>query len=73
MTKTDLILVAIVAGVGLTVSLFICDAAFTDATVVGAAKMGALFSIAAVLSGYGVSKLVKKRPLKSLEEKETEL
>ena len=73
MTKTDLVLVATVAGVGLTVSLFICDAAFTDETVIGAAKMGALFSIAAVLSGYGVSKLVKKRPLKSLEEKETEL
>ena len=70
MNKTDLILVATVAGVGLTVSLFMCDAAFSDPAVVGAAKMGALFSIAAVLSGYGISKLIRKEPLK--EEKETE-
>ena len=70
MNKTDLILVATVAGVGLTVSLFMCDAAFSDPEVVGAAKMGALFSIIAVLSGYGVSKLIRKEPLK--EEKEIE-
>lgn len=70
MNKTDLILVATVAGVGLTVSLFMCDAAFSDPEVVGAAKMGALFSIIAVLSGYGVSKLIRKEPLN--EEKEIE-
>ena len=70
MNKTDLILVATVAGVGLTVSLFMCDAAFSDPAVISAAKMGALFSIAAVLSGYCISKLIRKEPLK--EEKETE-
>lgn len=70
MGKRDLLLVSIVAGVGLTVSLFICDAAFTNATAIGAAKMGALFSIAAVFLAYGVAILLKKKPLN--EEKETE-
>ncbi|HMM07035.1 MAG TPA: Na+/H+ antiporter NhaA [Clostridiales bacterium] len=48
MRPKDLFVVSCIAGVGLTVSLFMCDAAFTDSAVVAAAKMGALFSIAAL-------------------------
>ena len=44
MTGRELFVVAVVAGVGLTVSLFICQVAFTDSATVGTAKMGALLS-----------------------------
>lgn len=60
MNVIDLVLVSVIAGVGLTVSLFICDAAFTDAATIGAAKMGALFSVIAVFLGYGLSRILKK-------------
>lgn len=70
MCKKDLLLVSIIAGVGLTVSLFICDAAFVDEAIIGAAKMGALFSIFAVVLAYLVALVLKKKPLK--EEKERE-
>ena len=60
MTGRDLFLVSIVAGVGLTVSLFMCDAAFAGEDALGAAKMGALLSISAVPLGYLISRSIVK-------------
>lgn len=65
MTKRELFVMAIVAGAGLTVALFICDAAFTDAATVAAAKMGALFSIFAVPIGMAVAKVMRTRSFKN--------
>ena len=64
MEKRELFVMAIIAGAGLTVSLFICDAAFSDSVTVAAAKMGALFSIFAIPIGMVVSKLVGARSFK---------
>lgn len=48
MSVRVLVLAGLVAGLGLTVALFVAGAAFTEPTVQAAAKMGALFSVAAV-------------------------
>ena len=40
----QLIMAGYVASLGLTVALFVAGAAFTDETLLGQAKMGALFS-----------------------------
>ncbi len=74
MTKKDLCLVGIVAGAGLTVALFICDAAFESLFIINAAKMGALFSLAAIPLGYAASRILRRkenRKMASLKEKET--
>ncbi|MBM4374074.1 MAG: Na+/H+ antiporter NhaA [Deltaproteobacteria bacterium] len=47
MTPKELVFAGLTAGLGLTVALFVAGAAFTDPTIQGAAKMGALFSVAA--------------------------
>ena len=51
----ELVMAGFVAALGLTVALFVAGAAFTDPTLLGEAKMGALFSgfvgLAAVLIG----------------------
>jgi NhaA family Na+:H+ antiporter len=47
MTPKILVFAGLTAGLGLTVALFVAGAAFTDPTIQGAAKMGALFSVAA--------------------------
>ena len=55
MGMPELLMAGFVAALGLTVALFVAGAAFTDATLLGQAKMGALFSAlvgcAAVLLG----------------------
>lgn len=61
MVCRDLFLAAVMAGVGLTVSLFMCEAAFGASAVTGGAKMGALLSVVAVPLGYGLSLLLKKK------------
>lgn len=70
MTKRELIVMSIIAGAGLTVSLFICDAAFTDPVTVAAAKMGALFSVLAIPFGMLASKLLGTRSFKSKKTRE---
>lgn len=70
MTKRELFVMAIIAGAGLTVSLFICDAAFSDPTTVAAAKMGALFSIFAIPLGMIVSKVMGTRSFKNKKSRE---
>ena len=62
MGRRDLLIIAAVAGVGLTVSLFICESAFVAPEVSGAAKMGALFSIAALPLAYILNIIVRKKP-----------
>ena len=62
MGKKELLLAGIVAGLGLTVALFVAGAAFTDPVIQGAAKMGALFSafIAAIAIVMGKLLGIKK-------------
>jgi Na+:H+ antiporter, NhaA family len=45
MTRRDLLLVGMTAGMGLTMALFVAGAAFTDPVLQGTAKMGALGSV----------------------------
>ncbi len=47
MGKRHLLIAGIIAGIGFTVALFVAGEAFTDPTVKGAAKMGAMLSISA--------------------------
>lgn len=70
MSKRELFVMAVIAGAGLTVALFICDAAFTDAATVAAAKMGALFSIFAVPLGMILSKVMGTRSFKNMKSVE---
>lgn len=44
MSNKELIVAGLIAGLGLTVALFVAGVAFTDPTIQGAAKMGALLS-----------------------------
>jgi NhaA family Na+:H+ antiporter len=52
MTTAHLIVASAVAGIGLTVALFVSGQAFTDGAMQGAAKMGALFSVIAAPVGF---------------------
>lgn len=67
MGKKDLFVAGIVAGVGLTVALFICNSAFSDPSVQGAAKMGALFSVLAAPISMIAAKLLGVRKYKEGE------
>ena len=62
--KKELLLVGLIAGIGLTVALFVAGEAFTDPLIQGAAKMGALFSggcgIFAIIAGRVMR--VRRRP-----------
>jgi NhaA family Na+:H+ antiporter len=53
--RTELVLVGLIAGIGMTVALFVAGEAFTDPVTQGAAKMGALLSavcaIIAIIAG----------------------
>ena len=57
MTFRDLVTTGVVAGLGLTVALFVCGQAFVDPAVQGAARMGAVFSVTAAAAAWGVKKL----------------
>ncbi len=54
----ELFLVGLIAGIGLTVALFVAGEAFTDPVIQGAAKMGALLS-----AGCGIAAVVLGRVL----------
>lgn len=62
--KKELLLVGLIGGLGLTVALFVAGEAFTDPVIQGAAKMGALFSVACGIGAIIGGKLmkVKRRP-----------
>lgn len=63
MKYNDLFVVGLVASIGLTVALFVAGVAFTDLSLQGAAKMGALFSVGSVVISLAAGKLlgIKKR------------
>lgn len=58
MSVKDLVMAGYIAALGLTVALFVASAAFTDASLLGQGKMGALLSAL-----VGISALLLKRPL----------
>ncbi|MDO4541370.1 MAG: Na+/H+ antiporter NhaA [Bacillota bacterium] len=58
MGHRDLLVAGLVAGIGLTVALFMCNSAFSDPMLQGAAKMGALLSILSGGIAFAVSRLV---------------
>lgn len=59
--KKELVLVGLIAGIGLTVALFVAGEAFLDPVTQGAAKMGALFSAGSGLVALILGKLWKIR------------
>ncbi|OEF99205.1 sodium:proton antiporter [Vulcanibacillus modesticaldus] len=59
MEYKHIILVGIIAGLGLTVALFVAGAAYTDPLIQGSAKMGALFSAFVTLIAFIVAKIFK--------------
>ncbi|HUO08977.1 MAG TPA: Na+/H+ antiporter NhaA [Phycisphaerae bacterium] len=62
MTRRDLFLVSMIAGIGLTVALFVASAAFSDPLLEGAAKMGALGSILIAPLAFLANRLLKPNP-----------
>jgi Na+:H+ antiporter, NhaA family len=63
MGKRDLLVAGVIAGVGFTVALFVAGEAFTDPVIQGAAKMGAMLSIAAFPAAFFLARLlgIRKR------------
>ncbi len=64
MGKRDLLVAGSVAGIGLTVALFMCSSAFVDPVIQGAAKMGALFSVASAPIALIFSKILRIKKYK---------
>lgn len=62
MTHRHLIASSAVAGLGLTVALFVSGQAFTDPALQAAAKMGAVFSVVSALVAYVVKLVLRIRP-----------
>ncbi len=62
----ELLVTSIIAGIGLTVALFVAGVAYTDelSFVQGPAKMGALLSGFGFLIAYVIAKLTKVKPVK---------
>lgn len=63
MLGKDVLVAGIIGGMGLTVALFVVDAAYTDIAVQGAAKMGALFTVFTFIFAMVIAKIlnIKKR------------
>ena len=61
MNARSVLVSGVTAGLGLTVALFVAGVAFTDASLVGAAKMGALFSVAAAPLAIALGKMLRVR------------
>ncbi|MEZ6061246.1 MAG: Na+/H+ antiporter NhaA [Planctomycetaceae bacterium] len=59
MTMAHLLVTSVVAGLGLTVALFVCGQAFPDPSMQGAAKMGAVFSVAAAVVAFGLKAFLR--------------
>lgn len=58
MKHKELFVIGLVASIGLTVALFVAGVAFTDVSLQGAAKMGALFSIGSVIISLAAGNLL---------------
>lgn len=61
--KKELLIVGIIGGFGFTVALFVAGEAFTDPTLQGAAKMGAMLSCLAALVAVAAGRLLKIRKM----------
>jgi NhaA family Na+:H+ antiporter len=61
MAKKELVLVGLIAGIGLTVALFVAGEAFTEPVTQAAAKMGALLSAGCALLAIVLGRLMKVR------------
>lgn len=59
MRNRELLVAGVVAGIGFTVALFVAGEAFTDPSVQGAAKIGALFSLCAVLIALALGRMLR--------------
>jgi NhaA family Na+:H+ antiporter len=57
----ELVLVGLIAGIGMTVALFVAGEAFSDPVTQGAAKMGALFSIVSAPLAILLGRLMRVR------------
>ena len=57
MGMKHLLVAGIIAGIGFTVALFVAGEAFIDPGVQGAAKMGAMLSIAAFPIAFAIARL----------------
>lgn len=64
MRRRDLVVAGLVAGVGLTVALFVCNSAFSDPMIQGSAKMGALFSVISFPLAYIMGRVLGVRKLR---------
>ncbi|KXG42904.1 Na+/H+ antiporter NhaA [Tepidibacillus infernus] len=75
MSHKDVFLVGVIAGLGLTVALFVAGAAFTDPTIQGAAKMGAVFSAFIALIAFVLARFFKvnKEPNVTLNKRNIRL
>lgn len=62
MRLPHLMVTGIIAGVGLTVALFVSGQAYQDGAVQGAAKMGALFSVVGAVLAYLAARWLGVRP-----------
>ena len=60
MGTRELVAASCVAGIGFTVALFVAGSAFTDPVIMGAAKMGAMFSIFAAIPAVVIAKVGKR-------------
>lgn len=63
MTTRHVVLTSIVAGLGLTVALFVSGQAFTDPLLQGSAKMGAVFSVLAAGIAFAAREALGLRPV----------
>ncbi len=63
LSPLHLLVTSMIAGLGLTVALFVSNQAFVDPQLAGAAKMGALFSAAAAGFAYATSRLAGSKLL----------
>lgn len=65
MTLRHLVVTSVVAGLGLTVALFVSGQAFAAGSLQGAAKMGAVFSVAAAGLAYALRDVLRLRSTES--------
>ena len=72
MKHKELFVAGLIAAIGLTVALFVAGVAFTDLSIQGAAKMGALFSAGAVIIAFTAGKLLRIKRI-TVERKENKV